>query len=201
MTFRWYITARILVSLILVVLLNGCSVGRAPVAASSPADPVNASAALPTSVKDLSDELRTVRARERLLEGALADARTDAVQTKLWLGAGACFLAALVLVGIGIWTSRRLLIEIGVAAAGLGGLLIFAAWLAPYALLIGIVVAVAVIGTAAWMLLNRQRSLEQVTRAVDAIKNKVPDYREIFRQHIDTGAERLIHHVRDNRSE
>jgi hypothetical protein len=189
----------ILVAVILLLLLSGCSGGRSVGVAITPASPVQPGAALSSDIKELTEELKNVRARERLLEGAIDDARTEAVQTKLWLGAGTCFLAALVLVGIGIWTSRRLLIEIGVAAAGLGGLLIFAAWLAPYALIIGITVGVIVIGITVWMLVNRQKGLEQVTRAVDAIKPALPGYKEIFLQHIDTTAEHLIDHVRVTR--
>lgn len=178
-------------------MLMGCS-GRS-VGVHTPGTTVDAGAAVPGSVKELEDELRNVRARERLIAGALDDARTDAIQTRLWLGAGTCLLAALVLVGIGIWTSRRLLIEIGIAAAGLAGLLIFAAWLAPYALLIGIGVGVLMIAIAVWMLVNRQRSLEQVTKAVDAVKPRLPEYKEIFSRHIDTGVDHLIDHVRKTR--
>lgn len=189
---------RCLLLLIALLLLTGCN-GRRP-GVHTPGTKVDAGAAVPESVKELEDELRNVRARERLLAGALDDARTEAIQTKLWIGAGACLLAALVLVGIGIWTSRRVLIEIGIAAAGLAGLLIFAAWLAPYALWIGIGVALLMIGIAVWMLCNRQKSLEQVTRAVDAIKPRVPEYAEIFNQHIDTGVDHLINHVRKTRT-
>lgn len=178
--------------------LCGCSLGvvTAPV---TPATPVKRDAPLPESVKDISDELKNVRARERLLEGALDDARIESAQTKLWLGSGACFLAALVLLGIGIWTSRRILIEFAVAAAGLGGLLIFAAWLAPYALVIGISIALIVMGIAGFMLWNRQKALVQVSRAVDVVKDKLPEYRDIFRGEIDTMQDHLINHVRRHR--
>jgi hypothetical protein len=177
---------RCLLLLIALLLLTGCN-GRRP-GVHTPGTKVDAGAAVPESVKELEDELRNVRARERLLAGALDDARTEAIQTKLWIGAGACLLAALVL------------IEIGIAAAGLAGLLIFAAWIAPYALWIGIGVTLLMIGIAVWMLCNRQKSLEQVTRAVDAIKPRVPEYAEIFNQHIDTGVDHLINHVRKTRT-
>lgn len=189
-----------LILALLIVALCGCDL-RAVAHADqpTPATPVQAGAALPESTKDLEVELKAVRARERLLVGALDDARTDAIQTRLWLGSGACFLACLVLVAIGIWTSRRLLIELGVVAGGLGGLCIFAAWLAPYALAIGIAIGVLAVAIAVWMLVNRQRGLEQVTAGVDELKQRVPDYAAIMRQHIDTGADRLIDHVRKTR--
>jgi hypothetical protein len=184
---------------LLVSALSGCSDGRT--VGITPATKVEPGAALSSDIKELAEELKNVRARERLLVGALDDARTDALQTKLWMGAGACFLAAIVLVGIGIWTSRRILIEIGVVAGGLGGLLIFFAWLAPYALWIGIAVAVLMICIAVYMLVNRQKGLEQVTRAVDAIKPALPGYREVFNQFIDTGPDHLLDHVRKNRKD
>lgn len=186
--------------LVLVLLLAGCDGdSRIGTVAPTPATPVQVGAAMSSNVKELTEELKNVRARERLLEGALADARTDAVQTKLWLGSGACFLAAPILVALGVWTTRRILIELGIGAAGLGGLCIFAAWLAPYAVAIGITIGALVLIAAGWMLWNRQRALAQVTAAVDAIKPRVSDYADTFRQHIDTGAERLIDHVRRTR--
>lgn len=185
--------------LVVIALCTGCSLSTADTPRLTPADVVHPASAIPEDVSELEAELKNVRARERLLTGALDDARTSAAQNKLWLGSGGCFLAALVLVGIGIWTSRRILIEIGIAAAGLGGLLIFAAWLAPYALPIGITVAISVIGVAVWMLVNREKALGQVTHAVDAIKPLLPNYADSFRQHIDSSADRLIDHVRKNR--
>ena len=186
------------------IAANDCG-GQDP-RATTPATPVVPSAALPTDLKGLQEELKNVRARESLLRIAIADAkdeaaqaRLEAVQIKLWIGSGACFLAALVLVGLGIWTTRRILVEVGIAAAGLGGLLIVAAWLVPYALWIGIGVVVIIAGLVTYMLVNRERALHQVTAAVDALKPQLPGYRDHFRQHIDTGADRLLNHIRRNR--
>lgn len=196
----WWLLV-LLIAFLALVALTGCDVRAGTHAVATPATPVVEAAALPEDVKSIEAELKAVRGRERLLVGALDDARTEAAQTSLRIGAGACLLAALVLFGLGVWTSRPLLVHLSIGAAALGGLLIFAAVLAPYAMWIGIGIALIVIGIAVWMLVNRQRGLEQVSRAVDAIKPALPEYAAIFRQHLDTGVEHLIDHVRDTRKD
>lgn len=197
---------RILALFLLCCFFIGASDCSAKRDEPTPATSVVPSAPLPTDLKGLQDELKNVRARESLLRVAISDAkeeaaiaRQEAVQVKLWIGSGACFLAAIVLVGLGIWTTRRILVEVGIAAAGLGGLLIVAAWLVPYALWIGLGIAVVVVGMAVWMLRNREKALHQVTAAVDAIKPQVPGYRAIFSQHIDTAQDHLLDHIRKHR--
>jgi hypothetical protein len=195
---RWTLALIVALLLTLAFLMAGCSDGQT-VGVRAPSEHVEAGAPISNDVKELKEELQTVRARERLLVGAIDDAQTASVQGKLWLGAGACFLAGLVLVGLGVWTSRRVLIELGVAVAGLGALLVFTAWLVPYALFIGIGVAVLVISIATWMVVRGHAAMSQLTAGVDALKPLVPEYAGILRRHIDTGAEKLISHVRATR--
>lgn len=177
---------------IILILSTGCDerVGTIP------AGPIIVEAELPKDVSGLASELKNVRARARILEGALADAKNDAAQSKLWIGAGTCFLACLVLVAIGIWTTRRLLVKIGLGVGALGGLLIFAAWLVPYALYIGLTIGALVAVAAVYMLVNRERALTQVTRAVGDIKELVPNFRGVFNSHIDERSDRLLDSIR-----
>ena len=161
---------------------------------------VERDAPISDNVEDLKAELRTIRARERIIEGALEDAKIDALQTKLWIGVGAAVLAGLVLVALGIWTTRRFLVELGLGAFALAALGAGAAWLVPYMIWIGAGLAVVVIGIAVYMLANREKALKQVTNAVDESKALIPQfrdqYRSIFRGHIDTAMDRVVNSVR-----
>jgi len=183
--------------ILIAIFLCSCSTGRdTGTVGVIPSGPIIVEAELPKDVTGLTNELKNVRARARILEGALDDAKNEAAQSKLWIGAGTCFLACLVLVAIGIWTTRRLLVQIGLGVGALGGLLIFAAWLVPYALYIGLTVGALVAVGAVYMLVNRERALTQVASAVDAVKEKVPDYRETFRKHIDAKSDKIIGSIR-----
>ena len=178
------------------MLLVGCD-DRCPTIGTLPSGPVIVGAELPKDVTGLSNELKNIRARERILEGALADAKTEAAQSKLWIGAGTCFLACLVLVALGIWTTRKLLVQIGLGVGALGGLLIFAAWLVPYALYIGLSIGALVVAGTVYMLLNRERALTQVASAVEAVKGDLPGFKDTFRKHIDTQSSSIIDSIRD----
>lgn len=180
-------------------LCGDCS-SRTDKPAPTPAAHVEPAAALPTSVADIKTELANVRARGRLLEGALEDAKNDAAQTKLWLGAGTCWLAALVLFAIGLWTGRFVLVQIAVAAGGLGALLLVTAWLVPFAYWIGGGALLIMAAIATYMLVNRDKALTQVSAAVDRIKPLVPGYRDVFRAELTGAADTLISHVRRRRA-
>jgi len=182
--------------LFFIVAIFLCSCGDRNATGVIPSAPIVVEAELPKDVAGLSNELKNVRARARILEGALDDAKNEAAQSKLWIGAGTCLLACLVLVAIGIWTTRRLLVQIGLGVGALGGLLIFAAWLVPYALYIGLSVGALVAAGAVYMLINRERALAQVVPAVNEIKEQVPNYREIFRKHIDVKSDKIIGSIR-----
>lgn len=181
----------------LLPLLTGCQVrSEMP----SPARTVQPGAPLPDDIDGLKAELKANRARQSILEGAISDARLEAIQTKLYVGVGACVLAGVVLIGLGIWTTRRVLIQLGVLAFGLAALGWVMAALVPYLLWIGVAVLLAVIAAAVWMLRNREKTIGQVANAVDAAKTAVPAfgdrYKEIFRQHLDTYADNIVSSVR-----
>ena len=176
-------------------LLLSCS-ERTPLIGVIPSGPIHVGAELPKDVAGLTYELKNIRARARILEGALTDAKEESAQSKLWIGAGTCFLACLILVAIGVWTTRRSLVQIGIGVGALGGLLIFAAWLVPYALYIGLTVGALVAVGAVYMLLNRERALTQVASAVEDVKGQIPGFKETFRKHIDTKSDRIIESIR-----
>lgn len=178
--------------------IGGCS--REPVVAASLNTPVVVEALLSDDPEVLKKELSNLRARERLVSGALEDAKNDALQTKIWLGVGALVLAGMILVFLGIYTSRHFLLSLGVGAFGLAALGVLAAALVPYILWIGLGTSVVVIGAAVYMLLNREKALKQVTRAVNSSKERIPQfkeaYRDIFNGEIDTGIDTLLNSIR-----
>lgn len=164
-----------------------------------PKGPIQVEASVPSDVASLSEELKNVRARERILVGALEDAKTESRQTNLWVGAGMCAFAGLVLIGLGIWTTRTVLIQIGVGAFGLGGLCVVLAWLVPFALYIGLGVGVLVVGVAVYMLVNREKTLTKTTNAIEELKTYVPKWKEILVKHVGLGtsADKIISSIRD----
>lgn len=178
-------------------MIGGCTTGRPGPSIGTVQKP---EAEIPTSVDELKKELIAIRARERIIQGALEDAKTEALQTKIWVGVGLCVLAGLVLIALGIWTTRRILVEVGIGALGLAALGVLAAWLVPYILWIGIGVAVIVIGFVVFMLTNREKALKQVSRAVDDAKESIPEfkagYKRIFQSHIDTAMDNVVNSVR-----
>jgi hypothetical protein len=155
---------------------------------------------LGTTVAELRQERDDLEDRLQRVNHAMKIASDDAIQFKIWVGVGALVLGGLVLVALGVWTTRRILIEVGIACFGLAGLGAMAAWLVPYILWIGLSIAAFIIGGAIWMLANRERALKQVSDAVDTAKARIPEfkaeYKGIFNEHIDSGMDRIINSVR-----
>lgn len=193
--FALYLTLLIVLT---TVQSGGCSHGLAERASRIPH--VEADAPISDDIDEIKQDLKAVRARERLLEGALDDARLEALQTKIWVGVGLSILAGVVLLGLGIWTTRRFLVELGLGAFALAALGALAAWAAPYLIWIGAGLAVTAVGVSVWMCRNRESALTQVTDAVNSAKERIPQfrdqYRPIFREHIDSAMDRVVNSVR-----
>lgn len=155
---------------------------------------------IPTDIAGIKKELAATQDREARLVVALKHAEDDAIQTKIWVGVGACVLAGLVLVVIGIWTTRRMLVEIGIGAFVLAGLGAVLAWLVPYVLYIGLGIAVIAIGIAVYMLINREKAVKQIAAGVDTAADRIPEFRDnfkrIFNEHIDSNIDKVIKTVR-----
>lgn len=162
--------------------------------------PANPTAPLPEDTEGLKKERDNLKARLSLIENAIEDKKNEAIQFKIWLGVGALVLAGIILVFLGVYTSRSFLLSLGVGAFGLAALGVLAASLVPYILWIGLGVSAIVIGVAIYMLLNREKALRQVTAAVNSSKERIPQFREgykdIFNGHIDTGIDTLLNSIR-----
>lgn len=155
---------------------------------------------LPTTVDALKEHVASLRDELTRGEIALKHAREDALQTKIWIGVGLAVVAGLVLVALGIWTTRRILVEFGLGAFALAALGAVSAWLVPYMMWIGAGIALIVISVVVYMLANRERALKQVSLAVDDAKDSIPEfklgYKRIFQSHIDTAMDRVVDSVR-----
>lgn len=182
----------------LIMAVGGCQPRNKPV--EDLRGPVTVEAPLSDDPAVLKKELANLRARERLVEGALEDAKNEALQVKIWLGVGALVLAGIILVFLGVYTSRSFLLSLGVGAFGLAALGVLAAALVPYIFWIGLGVSAIVIATAIYMLMNREKALHQVTAAVNDSKERIPQfkdaYRDIFNGRIDTGIDTLLDSIR-----
>jgi hypothetical protein len=192
---RWFF---IVVALYAVLLVGGCSQGRS-IGVDQHIEQIH-DRPIPTDREALRKELAETRDREARLALALDRANNEATQTKIWLGVGACVLAGIVLLVLGVWTTRRILVEIGLGAFALAALGALAAWLVPYILWIGIGLAVIVIGVAVYMLVNREKAVKQIAAGVDDAADRIPEFRDkfkrIFNENIDTNIDYVIKAVR-----
>lgn len=151
-----------------------------------------------TRLRKAQEDLRSAKAEVKAATDALADERTNAAQAKVYWFAGLLGVLALVGVAISIcvpsvakWAAR-----LSIAAAATAAVAIFFAWLLPWIWWIGAaLVLFGIIGAIIYWRLD-SKSRDQVVEAFDGIKDKVPGYREHFRQVIDTDADRAIDSAR-----
>ncbi len=196
---RFCIVLAIIVWAVFLLGARSCGSARAEPSRDLEA-PIKVTAPLPDDAKSLKNERDDLKARLRLVEGKLTDTNNEAIQTKIWFGVGALILAGGVLIFLGVYTTRRFLISLGVGALGLAALGVLAVPLVPYIAWIGGAAAALVLGTALYMLRNRETGLVQVSKAVASAKTKIPafrnGYKAIFSGHIDTGIDNLLTSVR-----
>ncbi len=191
----------IALSIWLVMAVGGCPDDRKPQATQNTINtPANPTAPLPENVEGLKKERDNLKARLSLVENAIEDKKNEQIQLKIWIGVGALVLAGIILVFLGVYTSRTILLSIGVGAFGLAALGVLAAALVPYIMWIGIGISLIVIAMAVYMLLNREKAIKQVSNAVDTAKKRVPAfndaYKDIFNGHIDTHIDTLLDSIR-----
>jgi len=108
---------------------------------------------------------------------------------------------AVVCAGVAIyfWTNEKVrgwASWAGVACTAMASLAIVLAWLLPYLMLIGglILLVLIVAGLIAWKRDNK--SVHQLSQAVDKIKGQVPDFKTIFNTVIDSDVDKHLDAVR-----
>lgn len=130
---------------------------------------------------------------------ALEDERTEAAQSKIWWFVGIMSVLALLSAGLAIFipSVARWAIRLALAAGAVAALAVFAAWLLPYLWWIGGGLSlVGAVGAVVYWRLDA-KSRDQVLKAVDAVKDRVPDFKATFRQHIDEDADMAINKARN----
>lgn len=176
--------------------VSGCSGEVRPVASGVTAPGVEAPAVIDaeTRLRKAQEDLRNAKAEVRAATDALADERTNAAQAKVYWFAGILGVLALSAAAVAIFVPSvaKWALRLSLAAASTAALAVFAAWLLPYLWWIGVGIAiVGIIGAIIYWRLD-SKSRDQVVQAFDGIKDKVPGYREHFRQVIDTDADHAI---------
>ncbi len=144
-------------------------------------------------------ETARLRTEKTALLKAKEDERTNQLQEKAYWFAGIMGFLALIGVGLAIFVpemaKRAVLFSLGCAA--MASLALFFAWLLPYIWWIG--AGIAVIGSIGGILWWRAdaRTKQQVITGVEALKDKVPGYKEHFREYIDKGVNKTIDKTRE----
>jgi hypothetical protein len=130
---------------------------------------------------------------------ALGEARIEASRTKLWWFVGIMSVASAALVALAIfvpsvakWSVR------GAAACGaVAALAAFVSWLLPYLFWVGL--ALLIVGLVSAIVYWRldAKSRDQVVKAVDDLKERIPDYRDHFNKYIDEDADLHLDRARE----
>lgn len=153
----------------------------------------------PESIEDWKKEVQRLSGELDQAKRGLAAAREDAIQTKLaWL-IGVMVLTAVGSAALAVFvpSMASMAIKIGLAATAVAAIAAVASWLLPYLLWIGLaLVVVAVIAAVLYWRLDA-KSRDQVVRAVDDLKDKIPGYKDHFNQYIDEDADAHLDRVRE----
>lgn len=161
------------------------------------------------SVKDLEDEVAVLRSEKSAVDGnlkakekELEEAKLARIQRTLFWIMGIAILAAVGCAALAIFVPglRRWAITGALIAIGIAGLAKLAAWLVPYLIVIGIVLALAFIAFVVYYWRADRKSRDQIVTAIDKSKaqldEKYKGWREHFRQFIDSGSHKLIRKTR-----
>lgn len=149
-------------------------------------------------LRQAETEVASLKSQSAEADKALGAARTEAAQTKLWWFVGIMGVACAALVALAIFVPSvaKWSVRGAVACGATAALAAFISWLLPYLFWIGL--AILVIGLISAIVYWRldAKSRDQVVKAVDGLKDKVPDYKEHFRQFIDEDADRHLDRTR-----
>lgn len=159
-------------------------------AASAPVEQTPAEARLAQA----QEALRQAKEEVSSAKQALADERTAAAQARIWWFSGIMGVLALAAAGLAIFVPSiaRWAVRLALAAAVVAALAVFAAWLLPYLWWIGGgLTIIGIVGAIVYWRLDA-KSRDQVVRAVDRVKDRIPDFKDTFRQVIDEDADLAI---------
>lgn len=150
-------------------------------------------------LRQAETEVATLKAQSKEADKAISEARTEAAQVKLWWFVGIMGVASAALVALAIFVPSvaRWSVRGAVACGAVAALAAFISWLLPYIFWIGL--ALLIIGIVSVIVYWRldAKSRDQVVKAVDDLKERVPGYREHFNQYIDEDADRHLDRTRE----
>ena len=114
---------------------------------------------------------------------------------------GICILLGVVAFGLSFAFTSTPLLPVGLrwAGAGLGAtgaMCLAAAWLLPYLIWVGAVLGLGVIAWVIWHARKSDKANGQLATAVHDIKGAVPNFKDIFRGHIDSDVDAHLNAVR-----
>lgn len=121
-------------------------------------------------------------------------------QVWLWWFSGVLGVIALVAFGLGIWSPiiRKWSWSFAAAAGSVASLSLLVAQLLPYLIFVGI--GLAVIGAIALIIWNRNsfNAEVRVSKAINSIKSQVPNYKDHFKEHMDSVADKHFNAIRSH---
>lgn len=149
-------------------------------------------------LRQAETEVANLKTQSKEADKALGAARTEAAQTKLWWFVGIMGVACAALVALAIFVPSvaKWSVRGAVACGATAALAAFISWLLPYLFWIGL--AILVIGLISVIVYWRldAKSRDQVVKAVEGLKDRVPDYKDHFRQYIDEDADKHLDRTR-----
>lgn len=143
--------------------------------------------------KSIADKAsKDAESRIELKQKELEAVKLEALQTKLYIGAGVLALITAVLVALAVYFKSAHMIYWACGSGGIACLVAFAGFLTPYIYWIAGGGMIALVGFVCWLLFGRDKALFQLTRGMNAIKAHVPQYKGILREHIDSAQDKII---------
>jgi hypothetical protein len=150
-------------------------------------------------LRQAETDVIALKAQKNEADKAVDAARIHAAQVKLWWFVGIMGVACAALVALAIFVPSvaKWSVRGAVACGATAALAAFISWLLPYLVWIGIALLVA--GVASCIVYWRldAKSRDQVVKAVDDLKDKIPNYREHFNQYIDEDADHHLDRTRE----
>lgn len=150
-------------------------------------------------LRQAETDVANLKAQTKEADKALGEARTEAAQTKLWWFVGIMGVASAALVALAIFVPSvaKWSVRGAVACGATAALAAFVSWLLPYLFWVGL--AILVIGLVSAIVYWRldAKSRDQVVKAVDDFKHRMPDYKDHFGKYIDEDADRHLDRTRE----
>lgn len=144
------------------------------------------------------EEERDVRAQLTTKGREIASEREAQAQARLYWLAGIMGFLSLVGGGVAVFVPMvsTWAVRFSMACGAVATLALFAAWLVPYLIWIGAALGLAGISAGVVWWYRDHKTARQVIAGVEAVKDRLPGYKEHFRQFIDEDADLWVDALR-----